>query len=55
MLKIGQNWGEITNYPPNAQQRLAPLIVAIALFINDFLDYRMCIRIDAFVSVTFSF
>ena len=25
MLKIGQNWGKIANYPPNAQQRLAPL------------------------------
>ena len=21
MLKIGQNWGKIANYPPNAQQR----------------------------------
>ena len=27
MLKIGQNWGKIANYsPPNAQQRLAPLL-----------------------------
>ena len=26
MLKIGQNWGKIANYPPNAQQRLEPLI-----------------------------
>ena len=25
MLKIGQNWGKIANYPPNAQERLAPL------------------------------
>ena len=25
MLKIGQNWGKIANYPPNAQQRSAPL------------------------------
>ena len=25
MLKIGQNWGKIPNYPPNAQQRSAPL------------------------------
>ena len=25
MLKIGQNWGKIENYPPNAQQRSAPL------------------------------
>ena len=25
MLKIGQNWGKIANYPPNAQQRFAPL------------------------------
>ena len=25
MLKIGQNWGKIANYTPNAQQRLAPL------------------------------
>ena len=23
MLKIGQNWGKIANYPPNAQQRSA--------------------------------
>ena len=26
-LKIGQNWGKIANYPPNAQQRLAPLLL----------------------------
>ena len=25
MLKIGQNWGKIANYPPNAQQKFAPL------------------------------
>ena len=25
MLKIGQNWGKIANYPPNAHQRSAPL------------------------------
>ena len=25
MLKIGQNWGKIANYPPNAQHRFAPL------------------------------
>ena len=25
MLKIGQNWGKIANYPPHAQQRSAPL------------------------------
>ena len=25
MLKIRQNWGKIANYPPNAQQRFAPL------------------------------
>ena len=27
MLKIGQNWGKIANYPSNAQQRSAPLSV----------------------------
>ena len=27
MLKIGQNWGKIANYPPNAQQRSAPLLL----------------------------
>ena len=26
MLKIGQNYGKIANYPPNAQQRSAPLL-----------------------------
>ena len=26
MLKIEQNWGKIANYPPNAQQRSAPLV-----------------------------
>ena len=31
MLKIGQNWGKVANYPPNAQQRSAPLFVTIAL------------------------
>ena len=25
MLKIGKIWGKIANYPPNAQQRFAPL------------------------------
>ena len=29
MLKIGQNWGKIANYPPNAQQRSAPLVTGI--------------------------
>ena len=28
MLKIGQNWGKIVNYPPNAQQRFALLHLA---------------------------
>ena len=28
MLKIEQNRGKIANYPPNAQQRFAPLGVA---------------------------
>ena len=27
MLKIGQNWGKIANYPPNAQERSAPLLM----------------------------
>ena len=27
MMKIGQNWGEIANYPPYAQQRSAPLLL----------------------------
>ena len=26
MLKIGKNWGKIANYPPNAQQKFAPLV-----------------------------
>ena len=25
MLKIGQNWGKIANYPSNVEQRFAPL------------------------------
>ena len=29
MLKIGQNWGKIANYPLNAQQRSALLTIAI--------------------------
>ena len=29
MLKLEQNWGKIANYPPNAQQRSAPLISTI--------------------------
>ena len=36
MLKIGQNWGKIANYPPNAQQRSAPLDV---LLYNTFRKY----------------
>ena len=35
MLKIGQNWGKIANYPPNAQQRLAPLVVEKALTVGN--------------------
>ena len=31
MLKIGQNWGKIANYPPNAQQRSAPLLMYLNL------------------------
>ena len=31
MLKIGQNWGKIANYPPNAQQRSAPLFTVVIL------------------------
>ena len=27
MLKIGQNWGKIANYPPNAQQRFSPQFI----------------------------
>ena len=32
MLKIGQNWGKIANYPPppNAQQKLASLTVVFS-------------------------
>ena len=26
MLKIGQNWGQIANYPPNAQYKSVPLV-----------------------------
>ena len=25
MLKISQNWGKIANYPPNAEQKFAPV------------------------------
>ena len=25
MLKVGQNWAEISNYPPNAQHKSVPL------------------------------
>ena len=28
MLMIGQNWGKIANYPPNAQQRSVLLVRA---------------------------
>ena len=28
MLKIGQNWGKIANYPPNIQQRFASLHIS---------------------------
>ena len=29
-LKIVQNWGKIANYPPNAQQRSAPLAASLS-------------------------
>ena len=41
MLKIGQNWGEIANYPPNAQQRFAPLTVT-GLPVRIVLEYLIC-------------
>ena len=31
MLKLGQNWGKIANYSPNAQQRFALLIGGIPI------------------------
>ena len=31
MFKIERNWGKIANYPPNAQQRLAPLSAGMAV------------------------
>ena len=35
-LKIGQIWGKIGNYPPNAQQRFAPLYAGtVRLFFCD--------------------
>ena len=37
MLKIGQNWGKIANYAPNAQQRFAPLKTTFLLN-GDFLE-----------------
>ena len=27
MLKIGENWGKIANYPPNALHKSAPLSI----------------------------
>ena len=36
MLKIGQNWGKIANYSPNAQQKSAPL--AFGLIYVSFLE-----------------
>ena len=39
MLKIGQNRGKIANYPPNAQQRFAPLPEALAL--SGFLQHHL--------------
>ena len=40
MLKIGQNWGKIANYPPNAQQRSAPLPVGQEI-LNDYLPEKI--------------
>ena len=31
MLKIGQNWSKIANYPPNAQHKSAPLPAALTI------------------------
>ena len=37
MLKIGQNWGKITNYTPNAQQRSAPLTgILLAFYFSEY-------------------
>ena len=35
MLKIGQNWGKVANYPTNAQQRSVPLPVQTGLYRYD--------------------
>ena len=34
MLKKGQNWGKIANYPPNTQQRFAPLSEVVNVFVT---------------------
>ena len=51
MLKIGQNWGKIANYPPNAQQRSAPLRTMHVMYntiaeLN--LEYNYSIRLKTF-------
>ena len=51
MLKVGQNWGKITNYPPNAQQRFAPLglctnIRIKFLIINNFSFLLQVVEVD---------
>ena len=47
MLKIGQNWGNIANYPPSAQQRSAPLILTTTL------KFRTSKRLDQCTSSLF--
>ena len=44
MLKIGQNWGKIANYPPNAQQRSAPLILPTRKHIKFMLESDVSTR-----------
>ena len=59
MLKIGQNWSKIENYPPNAQQRFAPLThntpilvsEAVSLTTRPLIRYRKMLSLTAEIRV----
>ena len=44
MFEIGQNWGKIANYPPNAQHKSARLAVTrYTLYHNAPIRMKICI------------
>ena len=44
MLKIGQNWSKIANYPSNAQHKSAPLLKSVIFGVLGLLQFNVTYR-----------